>query len=88
MCVTRDSLLASCLQLLLLVLSSPGTHPVKEVGAAHGSSFADVVHEAQVSLGGAVHLAQFDVSKATLELPPDVLPQPVPDSHPHLVNFV
>ncbi len=64
------------------------THPVEEVGAAHSSNLADVVHETQVSLGGAVHLAHFNVSKTNVEFPPDVLTQPIPDSHPHLVNFI
>lgn len=69
-------------------LKLPSTHPVEEVGAAHSSNLADVVHETQVSLSGAVHLEHFNVSKTNVELPPDVLPQPIPDSHPHLVNFV
>lgn len=64
------------------------THPVNEVGATHSSDSANVVHEAHVALGGAVHLAHLDVSKAIEEPPPDVRPQPVPDSHPHLVNFI
>ena len=66
----------------------PITHPVEEVGPAHSSNLADMVHETQVSLSGAIHLAHFNISKATLELPPDVRPQAVPNSHPHLVNFI
>lgn len=79
---------AVCVCSLYLVLGSPGTHPVEEVGAAHRSNLADVVHETQVSLRGAVHLAHLNVSKATLELSPHVLPQSVPDSHPYLVNLI
>ena len=64
------------------------THPVDKVRAAHSSNLANVVHENQVSLGGAVHLAHFNVSEAIQELPPDVLPQPIPYANPHLVNFI
>lgn len=52
----------------------PGTHPVEEVRATHSANLANVVHETQVSFSGAVHLAHFNVSIVTLELPPDILP--------------
>lgn len=64
------------------------THLVDKIGAAHSSYLANVVHETQVSLSGAVHLTHSDVSKAALELLPNIRPQPIPDAHLHLVNSV
>ena len=64
------------------------THPVEEVGAAHSSNLANVVHETQVPLCGAVHFTHFNVPKAILELPPYILSQPVPNSHSYLVNLI
>lgn len=45
-----------------------------------------MVHEAQVSFRGAVDLAHFNTPEAIMELPPDILSQAVPDTHPHLVE--
>lgn len=64
------------------------TYLVDKIRAAHSSDLANVVHETQVSLSGAVHLTHSDVSKAALELLPNIRPQPIPDAHPHLVNSV
>lgn len=64
------------------------THPVEEVGATHHSDPADVVHEAEVSLSGAIHLTHLYVPKAAEELPPDVLTQAVPYTHPNLVGLI
>lgn len=70
------------------MLQRPGTHPVEEVRATHSSNSAHVVHKTQVPLSGAVHFTHFNAPKAILELPPDVLSQPVTDSHPHLMNCI
>lgn len=64
------------------------SHLVESVRAADGPDFADVVHEAEVPLSGAVHLAHSDLPKATVKLPPDIRPEPVSDPHTNLVNFV
>lgn len=64
------------------------SHLVESIGAADRPDFADVVHEAEVPLSGAVHLAHSDVPKATVKLPPDIRPEPVSDPHTDLVNFV
>lgn len=58
----------------MCVQGPPNTHFINEIGAAHGSNFSNMIHEAQVPLGGAVHFTHFDVSKASVELLPDVLP--------------
>lgn len=64
------------------------SHLEESVGAAHRPDFAEVVHEAEVPLSGAVHLAHSDVAKATVKLPPHIRPEPVSDPHTNLVNFV
>ena len=60
-------------------------HLVEEVGAAHSADLADVVHETQVALCGAVELAHSDLAETSVELPPHVLPEPVSHTHVHLV---
>lgn len=47
-----------------------------------------MVHEAQVSFSGAIDLAHFNIPKASLELPPDILSQPIPDTYPDLVDLL
>lgn len=64
------------------------SHLVESVRAADRPNFAHVVHEAEVPLSGAVHLAHSDVPKATVKFPPDIRPEPVSDPHTDLVNFV
>lgn len=70
------------------LLRGQGTHLVEEVGASNGADLADVVHEAEVALSGAIELTHADLAEAPVELPPNVLTQAVPDTHVHFVLLV
>lgn len=81
--------MCNCSTVVLNITSKlSSTHLVDEVGPAHSSYFANVVHETEVSFRGAIDLAHFNVPETILELPPDILSQPIPDTHPHLVDLL
>lgn len=61
------------------------TNLVKEIGASDSSNPADVVHEAQVSFGGAVDLTHSDLPETPEEFSPDILSESIPNTHAHPV---
>lgn len=61
------------------------THLVEEVGATDCSNLADMIHEAEVPLGGAVQLTHADLSKTTVEFFPYVLAKAVSHTHVHFM---
>lgn len=61
------------------------THLVEEVRATDCSDLADMVHKAEVSLGGAVQLTHADLSKTSVEFSPYILAEAVSHTHSHFM---